>query len=127
MDELQQAQATLWRAVAKSRAGEDRALAQQVRERGEQFAQLLTGLVRMGHVHATTNHAFDQPCADLKRALEALLGLVGPVHLVAVDDQVYLNDVRLKVPAEGAQRGLGPELARHNVGGLTFTGALSED
>lgn len=127
MDELQQAQATLWRAVAKARAGEDRVLAQQVRERGEQFAQLLTGLVRMGHVHATTNHAFDQPCADLKKALDALLGLVGPVHLVAVDDQVYLNDVRLKVATEGPQRGLGPELARHNVGGLTFTASLTED
>ncbi len=126
MDELQQAQASLGRAVERARAGEDRVLAAQVRERGEQLAHLLTGLVRMGHVHATTNHAFDQPCAELSRALDALLSLLGSVHLVAVDDQVYLNDVRLKTTAEGPQRALGAELAKHNVGGLTFGGALTD-
>lgn len=125
MDELQRAQASLGKAVARARAGEDPVLAAQVRERGEQFANLFTGLVRMGHVHAATNHAFDQPSADLKRVLDALLELLGAVHVVTVEDQVYLNEVRLKVHAEGAQKGLGPELARHNVGGLTFHAALT--
>ena len=127
MDELHQAQASLGRAVARARAGEDRVLAQQVRERGEQFANLLTGLVRMGHVHAAANHAFDQPSIDLKQALDVLLGLLGPLHLVAVEDQVYLNDVRLKVSGEGAQKSLGAELSRHNIGGLTFSSPLSTD
>jgi hypothetical protein len=125
MDELQRAQASLGKAVARARAGEDPVLAAQVRERGEQFANLFTGLVRMGHVHAATNHAFDQPTADLKRVLDALLELLGAVHVVTVEDQVYLNEVRLKVHAEGPQKGLGPELARHNVGGLTFHAALT--
>ncbi|MFZ5442514.1 MAG: HD-GYP domain-containing protein [Myxococcota bacterium] len=125
MDELQRAQASLGRAVARARAGEDPVLAAQVRERGEQFANLFTGLVRMGHVHAATNHAFDQPTADLKRVLDGLLELLGPVHLVTVEDQVYLNEVRLKVHAEGAQKGLGPELARHHLGGVSFHAPLT--
>lgn len=125
MDELQRAQSSLGKALARSKAGEDRVLVAQVRERGEQFANLLNGLIRMGRVHAPDNHAFDQPVQDLKRTLDALTGLLGSVQLVTVEDQVYLNDVRVKVPAASANHDLGSELHRHNVGGLTFQGEMS--
>jgi len=39
MDELQSAQSSLTRALGRSRAGEDRELAQRVRELGEQLAK----------------------------------------------------------------------------------------
>lgn len=124
MDDLQRAQSNLGRALARSKAGEDKVLMAQVRERGEQFANLLNGLIRMGRVHAPDNHAFDQPVQDLKRSLEALAGLLGSVHLVTVEDQIYLNDVRMKVPANPGHD-LGSELHRHNIGGITFHGDLS--
>ncbi len=126
MDDLQRAQSNLGKALARSKAGEDKVLMAQVRERGEQFAQLLNGLIRMGRVHAPDNHAFDQPVVDLNRTLEALSTLVGSVQLVTVEDQVYLNDVRMKVPAN-QNHDLGSELQKHNVGGITFHGELAPD
>lgn len=126
MDELQRAQANLGKAMARARAGEDRVLVAQLRERGEQFVNLLTGLVRMGRVHAADNHAFDQPVAELARALETLVSLLGVVRVVAVEDQVFLNDVRLKVAQARGDHSLGAELRRHNVGGLTFYAELPE-
>lgn len=124
MDDLQRAQSNLAKALARSKAGEDKVLVAQVRERGEQFANLLNGLIRMGRVHAPDNHAFDQPVQDLKRTLEELTGLLGSVQLVTVEDQVYLNDVRMKVPST-PNHDLGSELHRHNVGGITFQGEVS--
>ena len=125
MDDLQKAQSSLGKALARSKAGEDRVLVAQVRERGEQFANLLNGLIRMGRVHAPDNHAFDQPVQDLKRTLDALTGLLGSVQLVTVEDQVYLNDVRMKVPSATPNHDLGSELHRHNIGGITFQGEVS--
>ena len=124
MDDLQRAQSNLGKALARSKAGEDKVLMAQVRERGEQFANLLNGLIRMGRVHAPDNHAFDQPVQDLKRVLESLMGLLGSVQLVTVEDQVYLNDVRMKVPTT-PNHDLGSELHKHNVGGITFHGDMS--
>lgn len=123
MDELQRAQSNLGKALARSKAGEDKVLIAQVRERGEQFAHLLNGLIRMGRVHAPDNHAFDQPVIDLGRALEALSGLLGSVQLVTVEDQVYLNDIRMKA-STSPNHDLGSELHKHNVGGVTFHGEL---
>lgn len=124
MDELQRAQSNLGKALARSKAGEDKVLIAQVRERGEQFAHLLNGLIRMGRVHAPDNHAFDQPVTDLSRALGDLSGLVGSVQLVTVEDQIYLNDVRMKAAAT-PNHDLGSELHKHNVGGITFHGEVS--
>ena len=65
-DELARAQTSLERALNRARAGEDRVLMAQVRERGEAFVNLFNGVVRMGHIHSGDNHAFDQPVQDLK-------------------------------------------------------------
>lgn len=106
--------------MARSRAGEDRVLVGQFREKGEQFVNLLNGLIRMGRVHAADNHAFDQPVAELARTLETLTAMLGVVRIVTVDDQVFLNDVRMKLANATGDHALGAELKRHNIGGLTF-------
>ena len=124
MDDLQRAQSNLGKALARSKADEDKVLMAQVRERGEQFSHLLNGLIRMGRVHAPDNHAFDQPVVDLHRTLEALSGLLGSVQLVTVEDQIYLNDVRMKAAANPGHD-LGAELHKQNVGGITFHGEVS--
>ncbi len=123
-DELSLAQASLARTLGRARAGEDRELSQKVREGGEALAHLFAGLLKMSRVHAPDNHAFDAPVSELSRALVRLVDLLGTVHLVAVEDQVYVNEVRIRTEGKGSGKELGAELAQHNVGGLTFHSAL---
>jgi hypothetical protein len=125
MDELARAQSALSRAIGRARAGEDRELAQRVRERGEQLAHMLAGLLKMSRVHAADNRAFDAPVQEFGRALEQLVGLLGPVHLVTVEDQVYVNDIRIRAEGKTGAKELNAELQKHNVGGATFHSALS--
>ncbi len=125
-DDLGRAQEALGRAIERAKIGEDRALANRVRELGERLAHLLCGLIRMTRLHAPENHAFDQPVADLHTALVELEDLLGAVHLVAVEDQVYVNDVRVRAGDKSASiKELSQELHRHNIGGITFHEPLS--
>src|ERR1041384_1323350 len=127
MDELQQAQQELGRSVARARAGEDPQLAGIVREKGEQMVGLLFGLLRTSRADAPDNPALNQPVAELTAAVAKLVQLLGALHLVAVEDQVYLNEIRVRVPQQGRdEKSLGAELAAHEAGGLTFTTAPSD-
>ncbi len=124
MDELLQAQAELARALGRARAGEDRDLAHKVRETGEQVVHLLSGLLKLTRVHSPDNHAFDAPVAEFGRALATLVELLGSVHVVTVEDQVYVNDVRIRNEGKPGARDLGSELRRHDTGGLSFHAPL---
>ncbi|MCC7537910.1 MAG: hypothetical protein IT379_16920, partial [Deltaproteobacteria bacterium] len=126
-DDVASAQRQLGRAFDRARVGEDRQLATEVREKGEQLAMTLHGLLRMSRIHAADNKAFDRPIEELQVVLKRLVELLGVVHLATVEDQVYVNDIRIRVTSR-AQPGddLGAELRRHNVGGLTFHAPLSE-
>jgi len=120
-DDLERAQAELARALGRARIGEDRALANQVRELGERLAHLLAGLLRMTRLHSPDNNAFNKPVEDLHHTLVQLHELLGSVHLVAVEDQVYVNDIRIRAGDKASSlRELSAELHRHNVGGITF-------
>ncbi len=126
VDELQQAQARIGRALDRARAGDDPRLAAIVRERGEQLTNLLKGLLRMSTIHSPDNRAFDQPVAELRRAIEGLYELIGVIHLVAIEDQVYVNELRVRSSSAGTGRDLSAALAPHNVGGLTIHAVPSE-
>lgn len=120
-DEISHAQETLARALGRARIGEDRALGNLVRELGERLAHLLSGLLRMTHLHSPDNSAFNKPVADLHTALVQLHELLGSVYLVAVEDQVYVNDIRIRTGDKASSiPELGAELQRHNAGGITF-------
>jgi hypothetical protein len=120
-DELSRAQETLGRALGRARIGEDRALANHVRELGERLAHLLSGLLRMTRLHSPDNAAFNKPVADLHAALVQLHELLGSVHLVAVEDQVYVNEIRIRSGDKASSiQELGAELQRHNAGGIVF-------
>lgn len=125
MDELARAQSELARALDRARAGEDRELAAAVREGGDQLAHLIAGLLKLTRVHSPDNRAFDAPVAEAVRTLAALHERLGVVHLVTVEDQVYVNDVRARSDARGG-RDLGADLRRHNVGGLSFHAPLAD-
>jgi len=126
MDDLELAQSELGRAIDRARAGEDRELAGQVRERGEQITVLLAGLLKLTRVHSPDNHAFDTPVTELARALASLDELLGVVQLVTVEDQIYVNDVRIRTDGRAGAKDLGAELRHHNVGGLSFHRPLDE-
>src|SRR5512141_244860 len=96
MDELSRAQEALGRALGRARAGEDPELANTGRELGERLAHLLSGLLRMSRLHSPDNRAFDQPVAEVRTTLVRLGEILGAVHLVAVEDQVYVNDIRIR-------------------------------
>jgi hypothetical protein len=121
MDELALAQSSLGRALGRARAGEDRELAQKVREGGEQLVQLLAGLLKLTRVHSPENHAFDAPVAEMTRLLTSLSEQLGTVSLVTVEDQTYLNDIRIRTDHKPGAGGLGGELRRHNTGGCGST------
>jgi hypothetical protein len=120
VDELALAQSSLGRALGRARAGEDRELAQKVREGGEHLVQLLAGLLKLTRVHSPDNHAFDTPVAEMARLLTSLCEALGAVNLVTVEDQTYLNDIRVRTDSRPGAGGLGAELSRHNTGGLQF-------
>ncbi len=116
-----EAQRVLGQALDSAKLGEDRELAAQIRDEGHALVRLLFGLLRMTKVHASDNYAFDKPLQELAETLDRLVDLLGVVHLLAVENQVYLNDVRVRFMerGEGAAE-LGEELRRLDVGGLTF-------
>ena len=108
-------------AIERAQVGEDRELAQEVRERGEQLATLLYGLLRMSRFYGADNKAFDGPAGELASCVGRLADLLGPVTLVCVQDQVYVNDVRVRFGEKTGKPGeLGAELSKNNVGGVTF-------
>lgn len=117
-DEITRAQERLALTLDRARASEDRELAGRVRDEGFQLVQQLNGLLRMAHLHSLDNKAFDQPIVDVGRSLQRLSELLGTLNLAVVEDQLYLNEIRIRADERGGGRELGGELARHGVGGL---------
>jgi len=127
VDELGRAQESLGRSIGRARAGEDPELAGIVREKGEQLVGLLFGLLRTSRAYAPDNPALNQPVAELTSAIARLAQLLGALHLVAVEEQVYLNEIRVRTPQQGRDgKNLAAELSAHEAGGLSFTSAPSE-
>jgi hypothetical protein len=126
MDDLGRAQESLGRSIGRARAGEDPELAGIVREKGEQMVGLLFGLLRTSRSYAPDNPALNQPVAELTAVIARMSQLLGALHLVALEEQVYLNEIRIRTPQQGRDRSLAAELSAHEAGGLTFTSAPSE-
>lgn len=121
MNELLKAQKQLGRSLERASVGEDRQLATAVREKGEAYANLLYGTLRMTRVYDPDNDAFKRPLEELAELLEWLIQHLGVVHLVTVEEQVYVNDIRIRFRStEAGAQHLGKEFNRHNVGGISF-------
>lgn len=126
-DALSHAQDQLGRTLEKANIGGDRALATLLRDEGQAFLNLMVGCLRMTRVHELDNHAFDKPVAELESLMHRLADLLGAVHVVVVEDQVYLNDVRVRLDARSdATAELHRQLAHHGAGGLSFHQALND-
>jgi len=124
--DLEASQHRLGNAVDRARMGEDRDLAASVRDTGERFVRQLFGALRLTRIHDLRNAVFDKPVQELCSSLGELERLLGAIHLVTVEGQVYINDVRVRLDERldtAAQ--LGRELGRHDVGGISFHAALA--
>jgi len=127
VDDIQASQDQLGAALDRARLGEDHDLASQVRDAGERFVRQLFGALRLTRIHDLENHAFDKPVRDLCSSVLALDELLGAVHLVTVEGQVYINDVRVRLDERlDTANQLGRELGRHDVGGLSLHRPLDE-
>ena len=126
-DQLARAQSHLGRSLEKANLGGDRALAALLREEGQAFLSMMVGCLRMTRVHALDNDAFDKPVAELEGMMRRLAKLLGAVHVVVVEDQVYLNDVRVRLDSRSdTVAELRRQLAHHGAGGLSFHEAMSD-
>ena len=126
-DDLERAQERLSRTLERARSSEDRELAGRVRDEGSQLVHQLNGLLRMSHLHSLDNHAFEAPLRDTARSLLGLTQLLGTLTLAVVEDQIYLNEIRIRLDEhQGGGRELGSELLRHGLGGLRFHRAATE-
>lgn len=124
-DNILQAQEQIAVTLARARTEEDRELLNQVRELGGQVVHLLNGLLRMARIHAPNNAAFDNPVRDFEAALRRLIEVLGPVYVLCAEDQVFVNDVRIRFEFQIDESiTLSSELLRHAVGGITFNEPL---
>jgi hypothetical protein len=123
---LEALQARLDRDLDATGRIEDPQLVTRVREDGRRLVFLLQGLARASRLHAANNEALEPPAAQLAEVLAGLIEQVGAVQVVLAERQAYVNDVRLRPrPFErAASDRLAEELARHELGGVTFHGTL---
>lgn len=112
----------LEQALRGARFVDDRETASHVRDEGRRLAFLLSGLVRAARLYAADNDALAGPSEELAEVTGALIERLGVVSVVLVEDQAYLNDVRLRVrPTEQAiVDRLAEDFGRHEAGGLTL-------
>jgi len=94
-------QRSLQRAVARASLADDRDLAGRIRDDGQRLVFLLNGLV----------------------------GLLGAAHVVAVEDQIYVNEIRVRMKKleQELLDQLVAELGRHEAGGLSFHAPLEPE
>ena len=64
-DALLQAQKRLGHTLERASIGEDRELATAVREKGEAFANLFFGTMRLSRMYEINNESFERPIAEL--------------------------------------------------------------
>ena len=117
---LESSQEHLEKSLKKAKMGEDTGLAILVRDLGERLVRILYGLLKMIELHDIENKAFDKPIVEFIEAGEQLMSVLGALHIVTVEDQVFVNDIRIRLnQAKGAST-LSDELAAHEIGGISF-------
>jgi len=118
--EIEASQAQLGKAIDRARMGEDKDLATRVRDAGERLVRLLYGLLKMTGVHSLDNDAFVKPSEEFAEVAKMLVELLGVIHIVTVEDQVFVNDIRIRFGRARGASSLSEEMSPHQVGGLSF-------
>ena len=92
---LDASQEALGKALDRAKMGEDQDLAAQVRDAGERLVRLLFGLIKLTEIHDLSNDAFVKPSEEFSSVMTTAYDLLGAIHIVTVEDQVFLNDIRI--------------------------------
>ncbi len=126
--DLQSSQDQLGKTLEKARAGEDKELASQIRDSGERFIRQLFGAMRLTGIHDLENAAYDKPIRELVGTTIELIDLLGAVHLVSVEGQIYINDVRVRLDERMDIGGkLGHILRTYGLGGVSLHSKIEGD
>lgn len=94
----------------------------QLRQLGRDLVNYTFMSLRTMAMHSTTNEAVRLPVERLGATIEELSKLVNTVHLIAVEGQVYLNDLRIRMESAAFEnvRYLVEIFDRHGIGGISF-------
>ena len=100
----------------------------QLRDLGRDLVNYTFMSLRTLSMHSTGNEAVRQPLSRLVATLEALSPLVNTVHFIAVEGQVYLNDLRIRMESTAFEnvKYLVAIFERHGIGGISFERVPSE-
>jgi hypothetical protein len=116
-----EAQDQIGRTMGLATAGDDEKLSVRVREQGEVFSKCLASVIRLTKIHDYNNAAFDIPIEQLGLSLGHLLEMLGTIHLAMVENQIYINDIRVRFQAsDDTGVDLCKAFDRHGIGGLSF-------
>ncbi len=101
----------------------------QLRELGRDLVNYTFMSLRTLSMHSTGNEAVRQPLSRLVLTLDSLSTLVNTVHLIAVEGQVYLNDLRIRMESAAFEnvKYLVTIFERHGIGGISFDHTPEQD
>ena len=125
--DLEKSQELLGKAIEHAKMGEDKDLATRIRTFGERFVRILYGLLKMTEIHDMENQAFVRPITEFRESGLELSELLGAIHMVLVEDQVFVNDIRIRMNITPGASTLSDELRPHKVGGISFHQIPSEE
>jgi len=122
-------QRSLEKAVARASLADDRDVAGRIRDEGQRLVFLLNGLVRSSRLYQADNAAMDGIATETSQMLKRLVALLGAVHVVSVENQIFVNEVRVRMKDREQELldQLVLELGRHDVGGISFYGPLEPE
>ena len=101
----------------------------QLRELGRDLVNYTFMSLRTLSMHSTGNEAVRQPLSRLVQTLDSLSSLVNAVHFIAVEGQVYLNDLRIRMESAAFEnvKYLVTTFERHGIGGISFDQTPEQD
>jgi len=101
----------------------------QLRVHGRDLVNYFFMSLRTLSIHQPENQAVQQPLSRLRDVLVELSALVNVIHFIAVEGQVYLNDLRIRMEAAAYDnvRYLVGIMERHGIGGISFERPLAAD
>ncbi len=101
----------------------------QLRRLGVDLVNYTFMSLRTLSMHSAKNEAVRLPIERLASTLEDLSNLVHSVHFIAVEGQVYLNDLRIRMESAAFEnvKYLVNIFDRHGIGGISFDRSPSQD
>jgi len=94
--------------------------ARKIQEYGRSMVNQLFMLMRTVKVHDMNNVAFEKPLNNLAVTINTMLAMEGKTTIYAVEDSIYVNDVKVKPDASSYQNlsWLAKEFIRRELGGM---------